>query len=299
MGEKDIAEKTLESYNDVFADIINVLLFNGKRMVKEKDLIDDTPISIIKADEKLHTQERDIAKFWKNCNVRIALYGIENQTSKDNKMPARIIAYDGASYKQQLIKKKGINKQKKLYPVVSIVLYFGMRHWKKPRRLLETVDVPEYLTPYVNDYKINLFEIAYLSDEQVNMFKSDFKIVADYFVQKRKNKNYIPSKQVMKHVKEVLELLRILTGDKEYEISKKLTDLKGETITMDTWLSDTLTKERNNAEKKGEKKGKLEALLALVNDGILTLAQVASRMGMSIKKLKKESEALDLKYNFD
>lgn len=28
MGEKDITEKTLEAYNDVFADIINVLLFN-------------------------------------------------------------------------------------------------------------------------------------------------------------------------------------------------------------------------------------------------------------------------------
>ena len=27
MAEKDIAEKTLEAYNDVFADIINVLLF--------------------------------------------------------------------------------------------------------------------------------------------------------------------------------------------------------------------------------------------------------------------------------
>ncbi len=26
MTEKDIAEKTLEAYNDVFADIINVLL---------------------------------------------------------------------------------------------------------------------------------------------------------------------------------------------------------------------------------------------------------------------------------
>lgn len=28
MAEKDITEKTLEAYNDVFADIINVLLFN-------------------------------------------------------------------------------------------------------------------------------------------------------------------------------------------------------------------------------------------------------------------------------
>lgn len=31
MAEKDIAEKTLEAYNDVFADIINVLLFNGEQ----------------------------------------------------------------------------------------------------------------------------------------------------------------------------------------------------------------------------------------------------------------------------
>ena len=38
MGQKDIAEKTLEAYNDVFADIVNVLIFNGKRTVKEKDL---------------------------------------------------------------------------------------------------------------------------------------------------------------------------------------------------------------------------------------------------------------------
>lgn len=29
MGEKDIAEKVLEDYNDVFADIVNVLLFQG------------------------------------------------------------------------------------------------------------------------------------------------------------------------------------------------------------------------------------------------------------------------------
>nr|WP_314504791.1 hypothetical protein [uncultured Lachnoanaerobaculum sp.] len=31
--EKDITQKTLERYNDVFADIINVLLFDGRRVV--------------------------------------------------------------------------------------------------------------------------------------------------------------------------------------------------------------------------------------------------------------------------
>ena len=30
MGEKDLTEKILEDYNDVFADIMNALVFEGK-----------------------------------------------------------------------------------------------------------------------------------------------------------------------------------------------------------------------------------------------------------------------------
>lgn len=43
VAEKDIAEKTLEGYNDVFADIANVLLFNGRRLINPDDLEDRTP----------------------------------------------------------------------------------------------------------------------------------------------------------------------------------------------------------------------------------------------------------------
>ena len=49
MGEKDIVEKNLEAWNDVFADIVNVLLFKGKRLVKEQDLEADTKDSMFKA----------------------------------------------------------------------------------------------------------------------------------------------------------------------------------------------------------------------------------------------------------
>ena len=34
MGQKDITEKVLEDYNDVFADIINGLLFDGVQEIK-------------------------------------------------------------------------------------------------------------------------------------------------------------------------------------------------------------------------------------------------------------------------
>ena len=40
MGEKDIAEKILLAYNDVFSDIVNVLLFGGQESIRENDLED-------------------------------------------------------------------------------------------------------------------------------------------------------------------------------------------------------------------------------------------------------------------
>ncbi|MCR5605246.1 MAG: hypothetical protein K6F69_00315 [Treponema sp.] len=66
MAEKDIVEKSLESYNDVFADIVNGLLFNGQKIIKENELEAESEHSIYKADDKLHEQVRDVAKYWKN-----------------------------------------------------------------------------------------------------------------------------------------------------------------------------------------------------------------------------------------
>jgi len=38
MGTKDITEKQLADYNDVFADIINGVLFGGEQVVLEHEL---------------------------------------------------------------------------------------------------------------------------------------------------------------------------------------------------------------------------------------------------------------------
>ena len=65
MGEKDITEKTLENYDDVFADIINVLLFQGRQIVEEDALVDALPRSQYKVADSIHEMERDVAKYWK------------------------------------------------------------------------------------------------------------------------------------------------------------------------------------------------------------------------------------------
>ena len=43
MGERDHAEKELEMYEDVFADIVNVLLFNGEEIIEPENLSDAEP----------------------------------------------------------------------------------------------------------------------------------------------------------------------------------------------------------------------------------------------------------------
>ena len=218
MGEKDIAEKYLESYNDVFADLVNVLLFQGKRVMQPNQLINTKARSVYKTADKIHEEERDIAKYWKKRQVCIAVCGIENQTQVDQMMPLRIIGYDGASYKEQLLKGNSAHK----YPVITLVLYFGTdRPWEKPLKLSDCFTVPEELQPYFSDYRIQVFNIAFLSDETIQAFQSDFRIVADYFSQKRKYKKYIPSKKTMKHVDAVLKLMSVMTGDHRFEEVQK------------------------------------------------------------------------------
>mgnify|MGYP000945321093 FL=1 len=55
MQEKDITQKMLEQFNDVFSDIVNVLLFDGKDVVDENSLIDTPTKSMMKIDGKVHS----------------------------------------------------------------------------------------------------------------------------------------------------------------------------------------------------------------------------------------------------
>lgn len=48
-------------------------------------------------------------------------------------------------------------------------------------------------------------------------FQSDFRFVADYFVQRRKNKDYVPSKGTIQHVDALLQMMAALTHNKYFE----------------------------------------------------------------------------------
>ncbi|MCI7799869.1 MAG: Rpn family recombination-promoting nuclease/putative transposase [Spirochaetia bacterium] len=284
MAEKDITEKNLEALNDVFADIVNVLLFKGEQVINEKDLEADTTKSMFKADGKIHEQERDVSKFWKNGEIRISILGIENQTAQDSDMPLRVISYDGASYKQQLLDKK----QKKRYPVATLVLYFGTEEkWAKAKHLYDCFEVPEKLKPFLNDYKINVFNIAFLSPKTIAMFKSDFKIIAEYFRAKRLNQKYKGSKEKLKHANETLKMFSALTGDDSFEKVYNEGNFKKGGITM----CDVVERIRNDGRTEGRIEGRTEEqeriIMNLIESNAGTIEQIAAWVKLPVKEVQK------------
>jgi len=254
MGTKDITEKQLADYNDVFADIINGVLFGGEQIVLEHELRSVKDKSQYKFNNQIHEQERDLSKHWIPHRIIFALYGFEHQTDPDPFAPIRLIGYDGASYRGQLTRRE---KDKPKYPVITIILYFGLKHWDKPMSLHECMDIPKKLKPFVNDYKINLVEVAFL-DDQLDNFHSDFRIIAEYFINKRKNIDYIPSAQEIKHVDEFLKLMQALEGDDRYE--EVLHTLQNEGKKEGVRMSEVLDRVEQRGEKRGitigEKRGR-------------------------------------------
>ena len=194
-----------------------------------------------KADDNvIHEQERDVAKYWtdKNCYIRLALLGVENQLAIDMDMPLRVIGYDGSSYRDEMNQDKIVideatGKKHKIrherYPVVTIVLYFGKTPWKKPLRLYDVLKISDELKPFVSDYKINLIDVPRLTGEQVEKFTSDFQIIADYFVQLNESNDYVPKDKTIKHADSFLKLMSVLTQDDKYvEMGKKISNEREE-----------------------------------------------------------------------
>lgn len=267
MGQPDKSQKKLEDFTDVFTDIVNTLAFHGEPLLKEDAIVAAPTESIYKAENgKLKNQTRDVLKYDKKYDTLFSIIGLENQSAIDQDMIFRVLGYDYAAYRSQID-----SNQKKRRPVFTLVLYFGLTPWTAPKNLIHAVDTSDipyakYIPELLPEYKINVYEIAFLPKEVRQKFTSDFRIIADYFCAKRE-KNFealYQDNREFKHVEEMLDFLSIFGQDKNYEkINQSLLEMvqKGESVAMCTVLQDAI--------QKGKREGILEGILEGKREGIL------------------------------
>lgn len=291
-----MAEKKLEDYPEVFTNIVNTLLFSDSSIhLDENKIIDGPTESIYKAEEKNKEQRRDTFKYYdvgnKGILFCVAAYGIENQSTIDNVMPVRIMNYDASAYKSQVFGLKSSSKQtnqkrKRIYPVITIVLNFSEKEWKTSRSLYDMMALPSDLAKYVQDYKINVFDVAFLEDDVIEKFTSDFKAVARFFKDKRLRLEANDTIEI-KHPAEIADLFSVFTGDEGYRdavpnvIKKKE---KGEVITVCTY-TETI-----------RDSGKIEMLFELVESGDISPERACEKLGITLNELEKKMKDANFQF---
>lgn len=210
MGEKDLSQKNLEFFPDVFADCVNALLYKGEPVLDESRLL-PAPTETFYPDEEdvLHNQFQDISKYeMEGCAIK-AQYTLENQTKTDRKMILRKMSYEGAIYRRQY-------QEKELYPAISILLYWGTPKWKSPCSLHKLMKdkLTDRNVKCVDNSRLRVYNMAHLKKKVRQRFQSDMKIIVNYLAEGR---DYIPTNQKIRHMDAFLRMMKALTGDDRYE----------------------------------------------------------------------------------
>ena len=87
---------------------------------------------------------------------------------------------------------------------------------------------------FLNDCHVNVLELAWLTDEQIDLFKSDFRFIARQLKNERTGKNLIPSDDRINHPDALLKLMGAITGDERFtEAVNNLREFQeGDILTM-------------------------------------------------------------------
>ena len=125
----------------------------------------------------------------------------------------------------------------------------------------------------------NLYEIAFLTPEKVKLFRSDFRYVADYLVQKRMTNDYKPSAELLQHVDETLKLMSVLTDDRRFE--EVIEELPGKGGTSMCTVLDKV-------ENKGREEGKLEGMIQVYYKELhYSTDQIAEKLGAPVDQIQE------------
>ena len=284
MGQKDLRGKLLEDYEDVFSDIFNGLVF-GNNVIKQQYLKTAATESVYKLENGVYKDQlRDVLKeYTDSCLLEIGSLGIENQSTLDNYISVRVMGYDYTKYRSQIVRNKY-----PLLPVITIVLNFSDKPWNETKNLHSIMNIPKEFKSYVQDYKVMVFDIAFLEDEIIERFTSDFKLVAKFFKNKRLGKTDLFENDKICHVQELMDFLAVFTNDDRYkEIKSELVKLEkeGGPVRM-CHVAQAL--EEKGIEKgirqgieKGIEQGKFIALYSLYKNQKLSLEDVAEEASMT------------------
>ena len=301
--------------------MVNGVGFEGQQFVKAEDLMErDTQTGLwLKPFGALR-------KRWERIKYRDAIrkvaigmnfmvVGIEHQNLTDYLMPLRVMLYDAAEYQKQAdeIRKKirkrrgiraaeflsGFAKDSRLYPCMTIVLYWGREEWDGEQDLYGILDfssIPQSLRKLINNYRINLVEVRKFKDTSV--FHTDLKQVFDFIRcsdDKTKLQELVENDPAYTEMEEdAFELVAAFTDSEELMSIKKFRG-KGEKYDMCKGLKDWIEEEKAAGIEQGIERGICAMILDNLEEGI-SEERICEKLCRRFELDKEQAEAYIAKY---
>ena len=236
---RDLTEKNLVEKAEVFADISNVNLYDGRNVIQPENLeLLPQEMHYKDSEGKPAKVMADVRMRWRKNGSVIAMIQIENQSEINNIMPIRDLGYIFNNYNEQIKEHQRENERngKRFYarelgddehlqPVITFVLYYGKEEWKRPLSILDMLDLDETekkeLEPFLLNHKIHLISLSRLDEKEVEKYKSDFWHVIKFLTlhgygKTRKYLEEESGKRKLKHPEEVQNVLYALSSDKRF-----------------------------------------------------------------------------------
>ena len=154
---RDLTEKNLVEEAEVFADISNVNLYDGRNVIRPEDLeLLPQEMHYKDSEGKPAKVMADVRMRWRKNGSVIGMIQIENQSEINNIMPIRDLGYIFNNYNEQIKEHQRENERngKRFYarelgddehlqPVITFVLYYGKEELKRPLSILDMLDLDE------------------------------------------------------------------------------------------------------------------------------------------------------------
>lgn len=178
MGKEDVYASDYLENAEVFADLVNGVLYHGEQVVKPEELNEQDGELRSVLGETVKKTIRDKVRLWKG--TALVVLSVENQTRVDYRMVTRAMLSESMAYDKQWknLKEKwrrelrnqpgtkregltsdefisGMRKEDKFTPVITIVVYYGKeKPWDGAKTLHELLDAGGYeekILPFISN----------------------------------------------------------------------------------------------------------------------------------------------------
>ena len=193
---KDAALKKVLECKEIFAAMVNAILFNSRHVVKADELeyyVEETHVATKFGTKKLI---RDCSMLWKVAGIS---FSFEIQSKKEEETIGRVLMYDGADICSQIRRMPKEQKAKgdiKILPSITIVFYTGQQEWNMITNIKDLYNFdsfPEYMRDKIKglfgkrDYNVFFCSLRDLELSDLDKFEGDAKLVINFLMYYAKN----------------------------------------------------------------------------------------------------------------